>query len=392
MHYLALCLIAKDEDASLPEWIAHHALLGVEHFIIYDNDSAVPIKGLLRDFPESLITCHGVRGGQMQIPAYNDCLKTYGPRCRWIGFIDCDEFVYPVRDDDLRVTLSEYEEYAGLAVPWTMFGSSGHETPPEGLVIENYARRYGDTATGWHNIIKCFVNPAEVGCAVDPHRFEPAEGRHFVTERHFPVTPGSDKALRSDGKIRLNHYFFKSRQEFAAKIGRGRADREDEAARYPMSLFEEQLAKATVEDTAIQRFAPGVRAALDNPSGLPAPPDNDLRLGDIMDRFSALIEAGGYLEAEGLVRQAMARSEGASEPWVLRSMFARSGGAPDRAMAFARRAILLEQTPETAWELHLTLCALGREADARAALDLTRLLVHEACRDDPFWARRLAGR
>ena len=50
MRYLALCCIVKDENMFLKEWLAYHALLGVEHFYIYDNMSAVPVReaGLLR--------------------------------------------------------------------------------------------------------------------------------------------------------------------------------------------------------------------------------------------------------------------------------------------------------------------------------------------------------
>ena len=38
MKYLGLCAIVKDEDPFLEEWICHHALLGVEGFIIFGTN------------------------------------------------------------------------------------------------------------------------------------------------------------------------------------------------------------------------------------------------------------------------------------------------------------------------------------------------------------------
>ena len=37
--------------------------------------------------------------------------------------------------------LVEYEEWPAVGVNWAMFGTSGHEKKPEGLVIENYLWR-----------------------------------------------------------------------------------------------------------------------------------------------------------------------------------------------------------------------------------------------------------
>lgn len=50
MKYCAACCMAKDEDLFLKEWIAYHYLLGFEHFIIYDDNSTIPIETLLCDW------------------------------------------------------------------------------------------------------------------------------------------------------------------------------------------------------------------------------------------------------------------------------------------------------------------------------------------------------
>src|SRR5579864_641120 len=36
-HFLAICAIVKNEHDYLLEWIAYHRVVGVEHFLIYNN-------------------------------------------------------------------------------------------------------------------------------------------------------------------------------------------------------------------------------------------------------------------------------------------------------------------------------------------------------------------
>lgn len=95
-HYLALCAVAKDETPFLREWVEYHALIGVERFIIYDHESAVPVAETLADHVATgLVTVVNLQGFAIQLPAYNHCLQQFGGGlCQWIGFIDLDEFVW----------------------------------------------------------------------------------------------------------------------------------------------------------------------------------------------------------------------------------------------------------------------------------------------------------
>ena len=47
MDYLSLCLICKDENDYLAEWLDYHILMGVERFYIYDNESQVSLRETL---------------------------------------------------------------------------------------------------------------------------------------------------------------------------------------------------------------------------------------------------------------------------------------------------------------------------------------------------------
>jgi len=58
----------------------------------------------------------------------------------WL-FIDTDEFIYPLNGDGILnivdFVIKKYEDKnpAGLYMNWLFFGSSGHETKPQGFVI-----------------------------------------------------------------------------------------------------------------------------------------------------------------------------------------------------------------------------------------------------------------
>ncbi len=94
MDYLSLCLIAKDEDEYLQEWLDYHILIGVERFYIYDNESKNPIRNLLTEYIDAgWVVVHEIKGTAVQVMAYQHCLQTYGENSKWIGFIDADEFI-----------------------------------------------------------------------------------------------------------------------------------------------------------------------------------------------------------------------------------------------------------------------------------------------------------
>ena len=48
MNLLA-CIMCKDEPKYLLDNIEYHSLIGIEHFIVYDNKSQIPLKEVLSD-------------------------------------------------------------------------------------------------------------------------------------------------------------------------------------------------------------------------------------------------------------------------------------------------------------------------------------------------------
>lgn len=209
MHYLTACLIFKDAAPYLDEWIRFHLLVGFDHLYLYDNESIDDAAAVVRPYlARKQVTLHAWPGQGQQTPVFRECLQRHGHEARWMAFIDDDEFLFPAEGSNLRQVLPSYEQHAGVAACWLLFGSSGHRTQPAGLVTENYRRR----AANADKHVKCFVDPSRVsGPAIGGHAFHCTSGQ-IVDENHCP-TVGPFSAAPSAKIICLNHYLTKSEEE-----------------------------------------------------------------------------------------------------------------------------------------------------------------------------------
>ncbi|MEA2154219.1 MAG: hypothetical protein QOE11_359 [Solirubrobacteraceae bacterium] len=237
--YLSIGAIFRDEGEYLREWIDFHLGVGVEHFYLYDNDSADEPETLLAPYVAAgLVTLYQAPGPVAQMRAYAHCAAAHAGASRWIAFVDVDEFLFaPEPDADLRDVLAAYEAHPALVVNWVSFGSSGHIERPPGGVLENFTRRgaldhvvpYAHLALagGGHrplnSHVKSIVDPRAVTGCSNPHFLQYAGGAAAVDELGRPVH-GPFSATVSVARLRLNHYWSKSRSEFAVKMARGRAD------------------------------------------------------------------------------------------------------------------------------------------------------------------------
>ena len=264
-YYLAACLCFKDAARDLAEWLEFHRLVGVEHFYLYNNESSDSYAEVLRPYQEAgLVTCHDWPGAVQQAATYEHCIESYREQARWIAFIDDDEFLFPTLGDDLRSKLVRYEDFAGVAVCRTVFGASGHEKRPDGLVIESYTHRQRALGTK----IKSIVNPLEVrSCSV--HAFGYLRGAHAVDEKKRVLT-GADISAPSVERLCMNHYYTKSFEDFRRKVERGRATRLERRTLPDEEAWRrEEALRSEVEDLVIQRFVPELKRRLAAAPGAP---------------------------------------------------------------------------------------------------------------------------
>lgn len=377
MRYLALCCIARNEDPFLREWVAYHALLGVEHFYIYDNMSDVPVGNVLKGYADpARVTVRRIHGKAVQMEAYQDCLASHGAKYRWMGFIDLDEFVLPMRDTDLRVMLSEFEEYAALGLTWRIFSSNGHEARPKGGQIRNYTRAFPADSHPRNAHIKSFIHPARIAAARNPHFFWYKPGGYAVTDEHLPIPAELAYAPSLQRTGRINHYYYRSRQDFKEKIARGRGTVADPALANKMEYFEEHLNFPVEEDHAIQRFWPVLNTVLKT-DALPPLPDipEDAPFPVYCDAAMLRAGEGDMTAAAVILCHAAIRHSTLPELWTLRAMLERGSGRLDRAERFIRHALTLGMDPRMYMELATIRSAAGDREGAAAICRFLRFLL-----------------
>jgi hypothetical protein len=257
---LAICAIFRDEARYLAEWVTFHRLVGVERFYLYDNRSeddwrTALAPELAAGFVQVIAWPH--KHGQMS--AYRDCLERHRTDTRWIAFIDIDEFLFSPSGRSLAEVLRAFRTWPGVVACSRYFGFGGWDEPPDGLVIESYLMRAADdfTPNTW---IKSIVFPRMTSRPADiPHHFVYRHSRSAAGEDGEPARH-ADRIPPTADLLRVNHYYTRSRAEYAAKIlgSSGWGQRGEH-----LRTDDWRLPPDEVRDETILRWAPFVRRALD---------------------------------------------------------------------------------------------------------------------------------
>lgn len=240
LHEIAIVVIAKDEGPYIKEWIEYHQLVGIHKFYFYDNDSTDNTADILKPYIDSGIVEYTLLSGKAkQLIAYNDAIKKHKQECKWMAFIDMDEFLMPTKPFESiseicsRLILNSSKGAVGVGVNWAVYGSSHHEKKTQGFIIENYIWR-GENYH-WANFhIKTICNPRMVKDYISPHYPLYKLGGYSISESTGERLYGWFCHTVEYRNMRINHYFTKAKEEFIQKRNRGLGDR---LGKYDMDMF-----------------------------------------------------------------------------------------------------------------------------------------------------------
>ena len=221
-YYIAACLLIKDENSYINEWLEWHIQIGVEHFFIYDNGSVVPIVSSINErfLPYCSVVDFPDPHTHTQKDCYADCLSRFGETAEWIAFIDTDEFIRVVDGRSISEFLKDYEDHDGLYVKWTVYNADGQIYKEDRPVRDRF-----------HKIVpyqkgrpcgKSIVRPEKIK-SMDPHFPSYGYRNNIVDENHKHVYLPILFNYPMD-KITIDHYFTRSLEEWDEKIRRGSCD------------------------------------------------------------------------------------------------------------------------------------------------------------------------
>ncbi|KAF8378359.1 hypothetical protein HHK36_029698 [Tetracentron sinense] len=95
-YELCVCTMVWNQAAFLREWIIYHAWLGVQRWFIYDNNSDDGIKEVIAELERGdyNVSRHVWPWIKTQEAGFSHCALKARDECKWVGFMDVDEFFY----------------------------------------------------------------------------------------------------------------------------------------------------------------------------------------------------------------------------------------------------------------------------------------------------------
>jgi hypothetical protein len=270
---LAIVSPVRAEAPYLMEWIAYHRMLGVSGFVLADNDGDDGTSELLCALDRAgIIVRIDLREARyFQLAFYDYIINTLREINAGLFFIDVDEFLRPENSSQaVRKIAQEWladSSISAVGLNWAIYGSSGRESPGEGLVIERFSKR-ALTDFDLHRHVKTFVRAKTcVRSGGNPHYMELSDGR-YVNTRGEDMT--WDSTLHPGGiakqvvwdNLRVDHYVLKSRKEFERKKARGDVASEiNDRGRQPPGYFS-ALDRNDVEDPASPNMIEATKAEM----------------------------------------------------------------------------------------------------------------------------------
>ena len=196
-----------------------------------------------------------VNRGDIDEGAYNDAIDKYKNDCKYMAFLDLDEYLFPMQpnceiDKLLDSWIERYPGASGCGVNWCIFGSSDYKKRPSGLIIENYINRGDDKH--WANYhVKTICNPRRVKYFISPHYPLYKLGAFSVTDSGYGKRQyGWFNRDVHYSTLRINHYYTKSEEDYVRKISRGLGDRE---GHYDLSQFNKYNLN-DIKDDSMHRY------------------------------------------------------------------------------------------------------------------------------------------
>jgi hypothetical protein len=213
-YTLAMTAIFRDDAPYLKEWIEFHRLVGVQHFYMINNLSVDHYLEILQPYidagivelinwPYEHVVC--ADWNRIQCAAYEHVVKMVKGKVKWLAILDTDEFIFPVKSDNLADFLSRYEKYGGLAVNWQMFGTSFvSKIPDDKLLIEMLVLGLPEMEEV-HKHVKSIVRPEFVAACENPHYMNYKKGYYQVNSDGVKFSGPFSPYIQVDS-IRINHY------------------------------------------------------------------------------------------------------------------------------------------------------------------------------------------
>lgn len=207
-HSMCVCTMVRNQARFLREWVMYHSRVGVQRWLIYDNNSEDKIEQVVNSLSRSNynITLHPWPWVKTQEAGFAHCALRARAECEWVGFIDVDEFFYFPNDLTIKDVLKNYtnQPWVGeLRTNCHNFGPSGHKKAPKKGVTVGYTCR--SIAPERH---KSIIRPEALNKSL------------INVVHHFHLREGMTSVNVGQGVMLINHYKYQAWEVFKEKFYR----------------------------------------------------------------------------------------------------------------------------------------------------------------------------
>jgi hypothetical protein len=219
-YELGVVTLFRDEANYLKEWVEYHHMLGVDHFLLYNDRSQDNWEEVLAPYIKAnlveVISWHKDEYTPLfptwQIMAYKDGLRRSKGNTKWLTFIDIDEFILPKKTAKITTCLDTcFASASGVYMSWRNFGTNKVHIAPGDPILTHLTRSslvtHSRNASG-KSIVK--VDDVMIDAVWSPHQlvlkedafyFDGSNNQLFFRGNDLQVTPYHTNAC-----IQVNHY------------------------------------------------------------------------------------------------------------------------------------------------------------------------------------------
>ena len=224
---VCLCLIAKNENKYIIEFIEYYKKYGIDKIFLYDNNdiNGEKFEDIIQNYIKSglvdIIYFKEVKAPQ--ISAYNDCYKKNNFYFDWLIFFDIDEFIYLKNFNNIKLFLADkrFHKCERIQLNYVYHTDNNLLYYDNRNVLERFPEINKNYNKVWERSnIKSIVRGNYKNIQiVNPHylslKFKSCNGFGKNINIHHLHTLNIDYEY-----YYINHYFSKSLEEFIEKIMR----------------------------------------------------------------------------------------------------------------------------------------------------------------------------
>ena len=224
----AICLISKQENRYIKEFVEYYKKLNISKIFLYDNNdiNGEHFEGILSNFTKlNFVEIINYRGKyKPQLQAYNHCYINNNQNYNWMAFLDADEYLYIRFYTDINkfLSLSKFWKCSSILINWKYYGDNDNLYYDPRPLKERFTKPF--YFNNKHNINQYLYSAGKTIVRSGLN----------ITWEHFPHYLKNRPICRPNGKILTNylsrpqyynayikHFATKSTEEFIERIIRG---------------------------------------------------------------------------------------------------------------------------------------------------------------------------